>query len=52
MRDALMTECGGPACIILRREKKRAACEEPLQTFSQAAPFWRPRRDSNSRPHA
>ena len=31
MRDALMTERSGPACIILRRVKKsRAACEEPL----------------------
>lgn len=52
MRDALMTERSGPACIILRRVKKRAACEKPLRTFSQAAPIWRPRRDSNSRPHA
>lgn len=30
MRDALMTECGGPACIILRRVKSGRLVKSPF----------------------
>ena len=42
MRDALMTECGGPACIILRRVKKRAACKKTFSLFRKLPRFGVP----------
>ena len=42
MRDALMTERSGPACIILRRVKKRAACKKTFSLFRKLPRFGVP----------
>ena len=42
MRDALMTERSGPACIILRRVKKAAACKKTFSLFRKLPRFGVP----------